>query len=76
MHFLACPTGAIVAPLPGGCEALYLYLTIELKARIPEEFRSLIGNRIYGCDDCQLVCPLNHFARPAAVPDFTHHGMG
>src|SRR5690606_16188118 len=46
------------------------YLTIELKGAIPEPLRAPIGNRIYGCDDCQLACPWNRFARPAALPDF------
>ena len=47
------------------------YLTIELKGRIPLEFRSAIGNRIFGCDDCQLVCPWNKFARPTTEDDFS-----
>ena len=52
------------------------YLTIELKGAIPEDLRPLIGNRIYGCDDCQLVCPWNRFAQLTAEPDFApRHGL-
>jgi epoxyqueuosine reductase len=72
----ACPTGAIVGPYRLDARRCISYLTIELKDAIPLEFRRAIGNRIYGCDDCQLVCPWNKFARPTREGDFAvRHGL-
>ena len=65
-----CPTKAIVAPYEVDARRCISYLTIELKTSIPIEFRPLIGNRVYGCDDCQLICPWNKFAEMTQTDDF------
>jgi len=65
-----CPTQAIVAPYTVDARRCISYLTIEHKGSIPIELRAAMGNRIYGCDDCQLICPWNKFAVPANLPDF------
>lgn len=66
-----CPTNAIVEPYVVDARRCISYLTIENKGPIPEEFRSQIGNRIYGCDDCQLICPWNRFAQLTTEKDFS-----
>ena len=71
-----CPTQAIVAPYQLDARRCISYLTIEHKTSIPVEFRSLIGNRIYGCDDCQLACPWNKFGQITEQNDFhVRHGL-
>lgn len=66
----ACPTAAIVAPYQLDARRCISYLTIEFKGSIPVEFREAIGNRVYGCDDCQLVCPWNRYAQRTREKDF------
>lgn len=71
-----CPTQAIVAPYKLDARKCISYLTIENKNAIPMEYRKAMGNRIYGCDDCQLVCPWNKFSNLSSLPDFaTRHGL-
>jgi len=71
-----CPTRAIVAPYQLDARRCISYLTIELDGPIPEEFRAAMGNRIYGCDDCQLVCPWNRYAKLTTEPGFhPRHGL-
>jgi len=72
-----CPTQAITAPYQLDARRCISYLTIENPDAIPVEFRRAMGNRVYGCDDCQLICPWNKFAQRTALPDFAErHGLG
>lgn len=72
----ACPTAAIIAPYQVDARRCISYLTIEHPGSIPIELRPLMGNRIYGCDDCQLICPWNRFATPSLEADFQpRHGL-
>ena len=72
-----CPTQAITAPYQLDARRCISYLTIENPDAIPVEFRRSMGNRIYGCDDCQLICPWNKFAQRTAMPDYAErHGLG
>ena len=71
----ACPTGALVAPYQLDARRCISYLTIELKGAIPVELRSVIGDRVFGCDDCLEICPWNRFARQSSVREFRHREL-
>ena len=72
-----CPTKAITAPYQLDARRCISYLTIESPEAIPVEYRRAMGNRVYGCDDCQLICPWNKFAKRTELPDFAQrHGLG
>ena len=72
-----CPTQAITAPYQLDARKCISYLTIENPEAIPVEFRRAMGNRVYGCDDCQIICPWNKFAKRTQLPDFAErHGLG
>jgi epoxyqueuosine reductase len=71
-----CPTQAIIAPYQLDARRCIAYLTIELKGAIPQPLRKSIGNRIFGCDDCQLACPWNKYAQRAELADFQPSAKG
>ena len=68
-----CPTNAIIAPHVLDAKKCIAYLTIELKGTIPKKYRDSIGNRVFGCDDCQIVCPWNRFSSETKIEEFGHN---